>query len=247
MTSPSTSASDMLITKLESIAGLTPEERDALSALPMRVQEVPADQDVVREGDQPPQCTLVVEGFVCRFKLTNKGKRQIFAIHTPGDMPDLLSLHLKTMDHNVGTVSACRLAFVQHEHMREMLRRHPRLTEVFWRDTLIDGAIFREWMLGLGRHAAKTRMARFFCEMVARLRAMGLERDGAVPLPLTQTELADVLGLSTVHVNRVLQELRREGLVTFEGGALTVLDWGRLTEVGEFDPTYLHLVHPKEP
>ncbi len=236
----------MLIAKLESIASLTPEERDALLALPMRVQEVRADQDVVREGDQPSQCTLVIEGFVCRFKFTDKGKRQIFAFHTPGDMPDLLSLHLKTLDHSVGTVSVCRLAFIEHEHMRELLRQHPRLMDLFWRDTLIDWAIFREWMLGLGRHAAKTRMARFFCEMVARLRAVGLERDGTVPLPLTQTELADALGLSTVHVNRVLQELRREQLIAFEDGALTVLDWGRLTEVGEFDPTYLHLVHPKQ-
>ena len=231
----------MLIAKLESIASLTPEERDALLALPMRVQEVRADQDVAREGDQPSQCTLVIEGFVCRFKFTDKGRRQIFAFHTPGDMPDLLSLHLKTLDHSVGTVSECRLAFIQHEHMRELLRRHPRLTDAFWRDTLIDGAIFREWMLGLGRHDARTRAARFFCEMVTRLRAVGLERDGTVPLPLTQAELADALGLSTVHVNRVVQELRRERLIAFEDGALTVIDWAGLTLAGEFDPAYLHL------
>jgi CRP-like cAMP-binding protein len=235
-----TSQSHPLIRKLESITDLTPEERQALLALPMRVQEVRADQDIVREGDRPSQCCLLLEGFAARFKHTEKGKRQIFAFHTPGDIPDVLSLQLKTMDHSLGTLTASKLAFIQHEHMRELLRQHPRLTDVFWRDTLIDSAIFREWMIGIGRRDAKTRVAHLFCEMVMRLRAVGLEQDNSVPLPLTQNEVGDALGLSTVHVNRTLQELRGENLVEWERGVLTVLDWEGLKLTGEFDPTYLH-------
>jgi CRP-like cAMP-binding protein len=183
---------------------------------------------------------LLLEGFVARYKFTDKGKRQIFAFHTPGDMPDALSLQLKTMDHSLGTLTPCRIGFVQHEHMRDVFRQHPRLTEVFWRDTLIDASIFREWMIGIGRRSAKTRVAHLFCEMVMRLRAVGLQTGNTVPLPLTQAEVGDALGLSTVHVNRTLQDLRKEDLVEWERGVLTVLDWAGLMLTGEFDPTYLH-------
>jgi len=240
MNHPFRAPNDALIAKLESVADLTAREREALAALPMRAQDVRADQDIVREGDRPSQCCLVVEGFACRFKFTEKGKRQIFAFHTPGDVPDLLSLHLRTMDHSLGTVSPCRLAFIQHEHLRALLREQPRLVDLFWRDTLIDGSIFREWMLGIGRRDARTRLAHFFCEMFARLEAVGRTDGGRAPLPLTQTEIADALGLSTVHINRVLQELRRDGLVAWEDAVLTVLDPAGLAQAGEFDPVYLH-------
>ncbi len=229
-----------LVEKLESITDLTPGERQAVLALPMRIQEVRADLDVVREGDRPTQCCLILEGFTCRYKFTDKGKRQIFAFHTPGDIPDLQSLHLKTMDHTLGTITPCRLAFIGHEQMRALLRSHPRLTDVFWRDTLIDAAIFREWMLGIGRRSAKARLAHFLCEMVMRLRAIGMQRGNTVPLPITQAEVGDALGLSTVHVNRTLQELREEGLLTWDNGILAILDWDRLKGAGEFDPSYLH-------
>jgi CRP-like cAMP-binding protein len=245
MASSSDAPPHPLIRKLESIAPLLEAERQALLDLPVRILEAKADQDIVREGDRPSQCCLILEGFVCRFKLTNTGKRQIFAFHTPGDLPDVLSLLLETMDHSLGTLTPCKLAFIQHEHLRELLQHHPRLSDVFWRDTLIDAAIFREWMLGIGRRSAKTRLAHLICELVVRLRAVGLEKDNAVPLPITQTEVGDALGLSTVHVNRTLQELREEGLLTWEAGAVTVLDWDRLKAAGEFDPTYLHLERPE--
>ena len=234
------SPSQVLVRKLESITDLTSAETKALLALPLRLQEIKADQDVVREGDRPSQCCLLIEGFAARYKFTDKGKRQIFAFHTPGDIPDVLSLQLKTMDHTLGTITACTMGFIQHEHMRELLRQHPRLKDVFWRETLIDAAIFREWMIGIGRRDAKTRIAHLFCEMVCRLRAVGLETNSTVPLPLTQNEVGDALGLSTVHVNRMVQELRGDALLEWENGVLTVLDWDRLTQAGEFDPTYLH-------
>jgi CRP-like cAMP-binding protein len=236
----SSPSSHRLIQKLESITDLSEEEKQALVALPMRVQEFRADQDIVREGDRPSQCCLLLEGFIARYKFTEKGKRQIFAFHTPGDVPDAMSLQLKTMDHSLGTVTPCEVGFIQHEHMRDLLRQHPRLVEVFWRDTLIDSSIFREWMLGIGRRSAKTRVAHLFCEMIMRLRAVGLQTGNTVPLPLTQAEVGDALGLSTVHVNRTVQELRAENLLEWEKGVLTVLDWDGLRHTGEFDPNYLH-------
>jgi CRP-like cAMP-binding protein len=236
----SSSQAHPLVLKLESITDLSQDETEALLALPMRVQDIRADQDIVREGDRPSQCCLLLEGLIARYKFTDKGKRQIFAFHTPGDMPDALSLQLKTMDHSLGTVTPCKVGFIQHEHMRDLFRQHPRLIEVFWRETLIDAAIFREWMIGIGRRSAKTRIAHLLCEMVMRLRAVGLQKGNMVPLPITQAEVGDALGLSTVHVNRTLQDLRKENLLEWERGVLTVLDWEGLTLTGEFDPTYLH-------
>jgi CRP-like cAMP-binding protein len=230
-----------VIRKLESIDGITEDEKQALLALPVTVKTVEADQDIVTEKQRPSQSCLILEGFVCRYKLLEGGKRQIMSFHTPGDMPDLQSLVLKVMDHNIGTLTPSKLAFVSHDAVRELLRRYPRLTEILWRDTLIDSAIFREWMVGLGRREAYARIAHLMCELYVRLRAVGLADGDGYELPLTQAELGDALGLSTVHVNRVLKELRLGGLVVLKGKHLIIPDWERLKQAGEFDPTYLHV------
>ena len=230
-----------LVRKLESITDITPEERQALLDLPMKVQAIGADQDIVREGDRPSRCCLLVQGFACRYKMTLPGKRQIMAFHIPGDIPDLQSLHLATLDHSLGTITPCEVGFIHHEDMHKLIRHCPRLGDLFWRDTLIDAAIFREWMVGLGRREAYGRIAHLFCEMMVKLRAVGLADGNTCDLPITQTELGDALGVSTVHVNRVLQELRGDGLITLRSGTLTVLDWDGLRQAGEFDPAYLHL------
>jgi CRP-like cAMP-binding protein len=185
---------------------------------------------------------VVLEGFTCMFKLTPKGERQIMAFHIPGDVPDLQSLHLKTLDNSVGTITRCKVGFIQHETLRELCRRHTRIGEALWRETLIDASIFREWMLNIGRREAYSRLAHLLCEMVTRMRAVGLVDDQTCELPITQGELADATGISTVHVNRTLQELRGAGLITLRAGALTVNDWDGLKRAGEFDPTYLHLM-----
>jgi len=230
-----------LIRKLESIADLSAEDKEALLALPMTVRHFAADQDIVRDKDRPSQCCLILEGFVCRYKLLDGGKRQIMSFHTPGDFPDLQSLHLKVMDHSVGTLVPSKLAFVPHGSLRELLRRRPVLNDALWRDTLIDAAIFREWMVGLGRREAYARIAHLMCEMLVRFKAVGLTTDHAYELPLTQAELGDALGLSTVHVNRVLQELRGQGLIVLKARNLIIQDWEGLQAAGEFDPTYLHV------
>ena len=233
-----------IIAKLESILTLTDEEKAAILRLPMQVMTLRADQDVVREGDRPSRCCALLEGFTCVYKVTNTGKRQIMAFHIPGDIPDLQSLHLTTLDNSVGTLTPCRVGFIQHEHLRELCHAQPRLAGAFWRQTLVDGAVFREWMLNVGRREAYGRTAHLLCEMVSRLRAVGLVQNDTCELPITQSELGDAMGLSTVHVNRTLQDLRAAGLISLKGGLLSVLDWDGLKHAGEFDPTYLHLVRP---
>jgi CRP-like cAMP-binding protein len=231
-----------LIRKLESIAPLAPDEKAALLRLPLRLKTVATHQDIVRAGDTPSESCLIVAGFACRYILTAEGKRQILSFHIAGDIPDLQSLHIDVMDHSLATLAPSSLAFIQHDDLHSLTRSQPRLGELLWRDTLIDAAIFRQWMVGLGRRDAYGRIAHLLCELLVRLRAVGLVEDHAFTLPVTQAELGDAFGLSTVHVNRVLQDLRGDGLITLRGVSLKVLDWEGLKKAGEFDPTYLHLV-----
>ena len=229
------------VRKLGNSFPLTEAEKQALAELPLQVRTLRADQDIVREGDQPSQCCVLLEGFAYRYKLLGEGRRQIMSFHIAGDMPDLLSLHLPVMDHNLGTLSPCKVGFLPHGSIRSLTRRYPRIGEAFWRDCLIDAAVFREWMVGLGRRQAYARIAHLMCELVLRMQAVGLADGYAVQLPITQEAVGDALGLSTVHVNRVVQLLRADGLITWEERVLTIKDWDGLRRAGEFDPSYLHL------
>jgi CRP-like cAMP-binding protein len=230
-----------LIRKLESIFDLSEDERQALANLPMRVMSIKADQDIVREGDRPSRCGLLLSGFACTYKVTLGGKRQIVAFGIPGDISDLQSLHLKVLDNSISTMSPCRVGFITHEVLWDLCARHPRIAAALWRGTLVDASIFREWVVNVGRREGTRRMAHVLCELLVRLRAVGLVEDYACDLPITQIEFADALGFTTVHVNRVIKDLRAEGLIEFKGERLFVPDWEKLKQAGEFDPTYLHL------
>jgi CRP-like cAMP-binding protein len=146
------------------------------------------------------------------------------------------------LDTSVSTISTCRVGFIQHEALHDICERYPRLGAAFWREALIDTAIFREWVMNVGQREGVSRMAHVLCELVVRLRAVDLVEDHVCDLPITQGEFADALGFTPVHVNRVLQQMRAEGLIETQGTKLTIPDWDKLKEVGEFDPTYLHLV-----
>jgi CRP-like cAMP-binding protein len=163
------------------------------------------------------------------------------SFHIPGDIPDLQSIHLTVMDHSLGTLTRSKVAFIPHHSVRNLTRAWPRIADALWRDTLVDAAIFREWMVGIGRRSAHQRIAHVLCEMLVKSKAVGLAQDHSYHLPVTQAELGDALGLSTVHVNRVLQDLRKDGLLLFERGQVSIPDWDGLKKAGEFDPTYLHL------
>jgi CRP-like cAMP-binding protein len=229
-----------LILKLRSIAELDADDEAVLSALPMRVRSFQADEDVVQEGQRPADSVLVLTGFLCRYKLVGDGKRQILSFHKPGDIPDLQSLFLGIMDHNLGTLVPSELAFIAHSDLHAVVDRYPRIAAAFWRDTLVDAAIFREWMVSLGRRSAYQRLAHLVCEMATRFDAVGMAENRTFAFPVTQTELGDALGLSYVHVNRTLMELRADRLIRWQDSTVAILDWPRLVEAADFDPTYLH-------
>ncbi len=203
-------------------------------------------EDIVREGDRPTESILLLDGFAGRYNLLRNGKRQITAIHVPGDFVDLHSFLLHRMDHGVVALTDCRTGAVPHEILRNITERHPHLARLLWLSTLIDGAIHREWLVAMGRRSSLGQMAHLLCELFLRLQVVGRTERNSFRLPLTQAELGDALGLSTVHVNRVLQELRKEGVIIWRGETLVVKDWPRLQQIAEFDPTFLSLeVEPR--
>lgn len=231
-----------LIRKLETIAVLSDAERHALAGLPLRLRPFQENTDLTQEGDAPTECCLIIDGLVCRYKLLGAGQRQIMSLHLPGDIPDLQSLHLGVMDHSMGSLTAGRAAYMPHAAVRDLTDRFPNITVAFWRDSLIDASVAREWLCGVGRRTAHKRLAHLICEVYVRSRALHLVEERTFELSMTQAELGDALGLSTVHVNRVLQDLRRDKLVTWRGKSILVLDWERLQIAGDFDPAYLHLL-----
>jgi CRP-like cAMP-binding protein len=235
-----------LIRKLASVVALSQDERQALLDLPLQITTIRADQDVVCEGDRPSRSCALLEGFACTYKMTADGKRQITAFHIPGDIPDLQSLPLEVLDTSLATLTACKVGYIQHESLDDLCDRYPRIARALWRETLIDASIFREWTTNVGRREAYARIAHLLCELILRLRAMGLTRDHTCEIPITQGEFADATGLSNVHVNRVLQALRVDGLIVLKGNTLEVLDWDKLKRAGDFDPTYLHLERKPE-
>src|SRR3712207_6844894 len=227
--------------KLDNFAAFSDEEKQVLDGLIGRTKEVGADQDIVSDGERPRDANLILEGLACRYKLLEDGRRQILSFHIPGDMVDLHSFLLEEMDHSIGTLTPCKLALIPHQTLLGVIETYPRIAQALWRDTLIDAAVFREWLVGMGRRSSYERLAHLLCELLVRYKAIGLTNGNSYELPVTQTELGDALGLSLVHMNRTLQQLRADGLITSQGRTLVINDWEGLKRVAMFDPRYLHL------
>lgn len=216
------------------------EERAIASAISV-VKDFPADLTVIRRGEELTSSTLLLDGLMCRYKDLRSGERQICEIHVPGDFVDLHSFTLKHLDHNIMTLTPCRIALVPHERLRAITEEFPHLTRVYWFGTNLDAAIHREWELSLGRRSALSRTANFFCELHIRLGLVGLADDSGYDLPVTQIEMAECLGLTSVHVNRTLKQLREQNAVEFRRGRVKLLDLDILRRIAEFDPAYLYL------
>ena len=229
-----------LVQKLTKTNRLDQDDILAIQQLPIQSKRVPAQHCFVRDGDRPSESCLIVDGFAFRSKLTPDGQRQILSLHIPGEIPDLQSLHLHVMDHDLTTLTECTLGFIKHEALRELNLRRPNVASALWRETLIDAAIFREWIVNVGRRPARVRTAHLLAELYERLELIGRTTNGSFELPITQIELADCLGLSVVHVNRTLQELRHAGLVATERRTFHLLDKSGVEEVGQFEKIYLH-------
>jgi CRP-like cAMP-binding protein len=216
------------------------DELHGVVSLIAATRSISAGEDLALEGDTPSNCRLLLEGQAFRHKTLTDGRRQVMSFHIPGDICDLQGLFL-TMDHNVTALVPCEVGLIPHGKLTELMIARPRIANGLWRTSLIEGAILREWMVGMGRRSAYARIAHLFCEMLVRMEAAGLVNQNRCAFPITQQHLSDALGLSAVHTNRTLQALRREGLLTFQGGELVILDWPGLKLAGEFDPSYLHL------
>ena len=230
-----------LLLKLRVRDVVSREEEEVLRASVAEIREHPSGRTIVRSGTTLSASTLLIDGIVCRYKDLADGQRQIMELHIAGDFVDLHGFLLKRLDHNVGALSLVRIALVPHDALRGITETHPHLGRMLWFSTLLDAAIHREKILSIGRRSALARIAHIFCELLVRLRLVGLADETGYPLPLTQADLADVTGLTSVHVNRMLKKLRDEGLLTFRGGNVAIRDWEGLQRVAEFDPTYLHL------
>lgn len=220
---------------------LTAEEQRAVRNLVSSTIRVPADRVIVRAGVTLKESMILLEGWAARAKDLPSGQRQFAEIHLPGDFTDLHSFALKRLDHDVVSITSCVLALVPHERLKAMTETLPHLTRVYWFATILDAAIHREWALSLGRRSAISRMAHLFCELLVRLEITGLTAGNSYDFPLTQVELGESLGLTSVHVNRTLQELRRLGLIELENRRVNILDLEALKGIAEFDPSYLYL------
>jgi CRP-like cAMP-binding protein len=218
---------------------LNDTETASLEASVARTAEYRAKQVIVRQQVPLTQCTLLLEGFIERYKDTPEGRRQILAIHVPGDFVDLHSYPLKRLEHSVAALTPVKVALFPHPAIRALTEQSATLTELLWRSTLIDAAINREWIVSIGARSAAVRMAHLFCEIFLRLERIGMTDGHRFALPLTQIDLADATGLTAVHANRMLRQLREQGLVEFRQGVATILDWDGLRSFGDFDPGYL--------
>lgn len=228
------------IRKLEHGAALTDDDRRLLATVGGRPQTVPARKDLIAEGDRPRNVHLVMRGYACRYKLLDDGRRQIMALFVPGDLCDLHVQILGEMDHGISTLTEAQVVEIPPDVIQQLIAQ-PRINRALWWASLVDEGTLREWLVSMGQRDAPQQMAHVFCEIQKRLRAVGLGEADGFDLPLTQNDLADVLGITPVHVNRTLKTLRAEGLVWMEGRRLVIPDIRALERFAGFDPNYLHL------
>ena len=243
--SPGPRASDEalepLFLKLRARDVLGPEEERVLRDSVAEIRELPAGRMIVRAGVTLSESILLVEGIVARYKDLADGQRQIMELHVAGDFMDLHGFLLKRLEHHVGSLTPVSLAIIPHERLRQITEDQPHLARMLWFSTLIDASIHREHILSIGRRTALARIAHLLCELYLRLKVVGLAGDDRFQLPLTQADLADVTGLTSVHVNRMLKSLRDDDLVTFRGGEVIIHDREQLQRIAEFSPDYLFL------
>ena len=230
-----------LILKLDRSGLLTDADRATLSALCAPMRHVAADQDIVREGESGENVHLVLDGIACRYKILPEGRRQIIGLLLPGDFCDLQSAVLGEMDHSIATLTPCALVDIPQHVVDALTLDHSRIARALWWATLVDESVLREWLVNMGQRPADRRTAHLLCELLLRLQAVGRAEGDACDLPLTQTELGDILGLTNVHINRVLQDLRGRGLVALRERRLEIPDLAALQAFCGFDPAYLRL------
>ncbi|HEX8644749.1 MAG TPA: Crp/Fnr family transcriptional regulator [Allosphingosinicella sp.] len=236
-----------MVARLRYWAGLDEADEQAILALPYRAKTIERHGYIAREREKTTHSCLLVSGYAFRHKIVADGARQIVGIHMKGDLVDLQNSFLGTADHSVQALTEAEVAMIPSDAVRELAFARPRVGMAMWFDTLVDASVFREWIANVGRRDARTRIAHLLCEFALRLRVAGLGEATEYELPMTQEHLADCTGLTPVHVNRTLKLLESQNLIQRRTvRSVTIGDWRKLAEVGDFDSNYLHL-HENEP
>jgi CRP-like cAMP-binding protein len=239
-----TSALRRFVNRLTSRSVLTDPEVSALLALNGHIKEVAAHTDFVRPGEPVDHACLMVRGLAGRFGQNSDGARQITCLHIPGDMADLPSVVSPMSGWGLAALTATTILRVPHADLSRVAAQHPGIAEAFWRDCVADGSIFSEWVVNVGRRDAISRVAHVFCEMAIRCEHAGQGDRHSFALPITQTDLADATGMTGVHVNRTLKELRTRSIAELRAGAVTIHDWDELIRTGDFDAGFMLLDGP---
>lgn len=232
---------DLMIRRLGSAARFSEAELHELRHVPTAIRTIEAQRDIIHEGNPSAHCCVVLDGWTCCYQLLSEGRRQILSFHVPGDLPDLQSLYLPASDFGMATVTRASIAFVSHANLRKVADGSAAITHALWRNALVSAATHRTWITSLGRRDARQKFAHLICELYLRLEAAGLASGHSMLMPLRQPDIADALGLTTVHVNRTLKGMRNEGLIDLRTRRLTILDWAALRAVAGFSSRYLHL------
>jgi len=220
---------------------LTEQERAALDSAVAKIQSVEPRTTIIREGEKTNESTFLIDGFMSRYIDDRKGLRQLVAIHVPGEFVDLHAYPMQSLDHSIETLTPAKIAFVPHKALDSIVEDQPDLARKFWFSTLIDASLHRAWLFRLGRLDAVGRVAHFLSEMNARLEAVGLSDGRRFTLDLTQGDLAEACGLTTVHTNRVMRQLREAELCVFRASVVEIIDRAGLERRGDFDGQYLYL------
>ena len=231
----------LLLRKFETHVALDDEDRQAVLALRYTMRTIEANGYIVREGDFPNICCVLVSGFAVRKKLTGDGARQIVSLHIAGEPLDFQNLYLDESDHTVRALTRSEVAFIERSDVQELARARPAVARAILVVTLVEASIFREWIVNVGRRSAPARVAHFLCELAVRLESQSLANQYGYQLPMTQEQLADVVGLTPVHVNRTLKALEANGLIERDKRKISFPDWQALRDVGDFNARYLHL------
>jgi CRP-like cAMP-binding protein len=236
-----TPVGEILARHLMCFGELPAEDRAALAGLDAEVRELRRHADIFRAGERPTDVVVVLDGLLYRYAVGPDGGRQIHSFYFPTEAPSLETLYIDYMDNNLGAVVHSKVALISHDQLYRLIDERPAIRKLLWRQTLVQAAIFRQWLARNSNQPADASLAHLFCELFTRAEAAGLTIDHSCALPLTQELAADALGLTPVHTNRTLQALRETGAVEWRRGRLTVKDWPRLSEIARFDPQYLHL------
>lgn len=236
-----TTVGEVLAKHLSCFGNLPEEDHLILRGLPAEVRTIGRGRDMLKAGEHPTDVVVVLSGLVHRYTIGPEGARQIHSFYLPGEAPCLETLYLDYMDNNLAAVVDSEVALIPHDALYRVIDERPEARKLLWRQTLVQGAIFREWLMRNSKLPAHASLAHFFCEMFTRARAAGLTDGNSCALPMTQEHLADAVGLTAVHTNRTLQVLRDTGSVEWRNGILAIGDWQRLSKIADFDPHYLHL------